>query len=143
MDDFFLRPSQRTKERFLEIGGNIDYERFESEICKNVFQRKDFIYQKYNCFDCTFSNLKVHHKKINIVEGVYSLHPLFQYIYTFKVFLEIDNETQKKRILARSGIKLFDRFVNEWIPLENLYFDKFKIKEKCDISLIRDNIIQP
>ena len=28
MDDFFLRPEQRTPERYAEIGGNVDYERF-------------------------------------------------------------------------------------------------------------------
>ena len=28
MDDFFLRPEQRTRERLLTAGGNIDYERF-------------------------------------------------------------------------------------------------------------------
>ena len=29
MDDFFLRPEQRTAERFAEVGGNVDYERFQ------------------------------------------------------------------------------------------------------------------
>ena len=29
MDDFFLRPEQRTPERFAEPGGNVDRERFE------------------------------------------------------------------------------------------------------------------
>ena len=32
MDDFFLRPEQRTSERFAEIGGNVDYERFQEEV---------------------------------------------------------------------------------------------------------------
>ncbi|MBQ8758231.1 MAG: hypothetical protein IJZ20_00890, partial [Clostridia bacterium] len=32
MDDFFLRPEQRTPERFAEIGGNVDRERFLSEV---------------------------------------------------------------------------------------------------------------
>lgn len=32
MDDFFLRPEQRTEERSREIGGNVDYERFHNEI---------------------------------------------------------------------------------------------------------------
>ena len=31
MDDFFLRPEQRTPERFSEPGGNVDRERFLSE----------------------------------------------------------------------------------------------------------------
>ena len=28
MDDFFLRAEQRTPERYAEVGGNVDYERF-------------------------------------------------------------------------------------------------------------------
>lgn len=34
MDDFFLRPEQRTPERFAEPGGNVDRERFEAEVLK-------------------------------------------------------------------------------------------------------------
>ena len=29
MDDFFLRPEQRTPARFAQPGGNVDYERFQ------------------------------------------------------------------------------------------------------------------
>ena len=32
MDDFFLRPQQRTAERYAEPGGNVDYERFQEEV---------------------------------------------------------------------------------------------------------------
>ena len=32
MDDFFLRPQQRTKERLAEAGGNIDRERLLQEV---------------------------------------------------------------------------------------------------------------
>ena len=32
MDDYFLPPEKRTKERFDEVGGNVDYERFNAEV---------------------------------------------------------------------------------------------------------------
>lgn len=32
MDDFFLRVEQRTPERMKEVGGNVDYERFEKTV---------------------------------------------------------------------------------------------------------------
>ena len=32
MDDFFLRPEQRTPQRLAEPGGNVDYERFRQEV---------------------------------------------------------------------------------------------------------------
>lgn len=40
MDDFFLRPMQRTKERLAELGGNVDRERFFTEW--TLLERKYF-----------------------------------------------------------------------------------------------------
>ena len=40
MDDFFLRPEQRTPERFAEVGGNVDYERFQEEVLLPLKSRK-------------------------------------------------------------------------------------------------------
>ena len=40
MDDYFLRPEQRTAERLSEAGGNVDRERFLREILLPVSQRK-------------------------------------------------------------------------------------------------------
>ena len=42
MDDFFLRPEQRTPERFAEVGGNVDYERFWEEVLLPLKSRKAF-----------------------------------------------------------------------------------------------------
>ena len=42
MDDFFLRPEQRTPERFAEIGGNVDYERFREEVLLPLKSGKAF-----------------------------------------------------------------------------------------------------
>ena len=50
MDDFFLRPSQRTKERLNEIGGNIDIERFCDEIITRSPQFAEKIIYQSKCF---------------------------------------------------------------------------------------------
>ena len=42
--------------------------------------------------------------------------------------------------MERNGAKMFRRFVNEWIPMENRYFENMKIPEKCDFILIGDSI---
>ena len=77
-------------------------------------------------------------KKLVIVEGVYSLHPELRDYYDLTVFLDIDNELQKERILIRNTEKIATSFFNEWIPLENIYFEKFKIKEYSEI-IIKNN----
>lgn len=136
MDDFFLRPEQRTDGRMQQVGGNVDYERFKAEVLDKLKKGADFEYQIY---DCSVSKLtdyvKVVPKKLNIVEGVYSMHPTLRDAYDLKIFLRIDAEAQKKRILLRGGEYMLKRFLNEWIPLENEYFSKMNISERCDLVI--------
>lgn len=134
MDDFFLRPEQRTIKRMQEIGGNVDYERFKQEVLDNLKKNQEFQYQIYDCSQGRLTDyIKVSPKRLNIVEGVYSMHPTLRDYYDLKVFLSIDTETQSKRILKRSGKYMHERFLNEWIPLENEYFSKMKIPQICDM----------
>lgn len=136
MDDFFLRPEQRTEERMREVGGNVDYTRFKDEVLNKLKEKTEFEYQIYDCSMGKLTKyIKVSPKKLNIVEGVYSMHPILQGSYDLKVFLGIDVETQKQRILQRSGKYMLQRFLNEWIPLENEYFSKMNIAERCDLVI--------
>ena len=45
MDDFFLRPEQRTPERFSQPGGNVDYERFYNEVVLPIHNKQSFTYR--------------------------------------------------------------------------------------------------
>lgn len=136
MDDFFLTPDMKTSQRLNEAGGNVDYERFKAEILENVAAGKDFIYNIYDCHQLSFTeSCKIFHKKLNIVEGVYSMHPQLNGFYDYKIFLDVDEEKKKERILSRSNEYLLGRFINEWIPLENRYFEAFGIKENCDMVI--------
>ena len=135
MDDFFLRLEQRTPERFAEIGGNVDYERFTQEVLIPLKVGHAFSYYPLDCSTFTLSNpVCVTSKKLNIVEGTYSHHPYFGTPYDIKVLLTVDEETQRQRILQRPAF-LHKRFFEEWIPMENRYFDGFQIPNKADIIL--------
>lgn len=136
MDDFFLRPGQKTLERLAEVGGNIDYERFTQEVIQGLKSNAEFKYQWYSCRTLKLEKAQlVKPKKLNIIEGVYSMHPNFKDIYDLKIFLDVDEKTQLERIANRSGKALLARFIKEWIPKENEYFQELKIKEKSDIIL--------
>ena len=63
------------------------------------------------------------------------MHPTLIDNYDLKIFLTIDEKEQSKRILKRNGTAMQKRFLNQWIPLENRYFDKMKIKEQSDLIL--------
>ena len=132
MDDFFLRPTQRTPERLNEPGGNIDYERFGSEVIQPMKTGQPFAYKPYDCQTGELSaSVAVTPNPLTIVEGVYSLHPRFAGVYDITVFLRLDQAEQRRRLLERNA-RLYDRFLQEWIPVESKYFDAFQIAEQCD-----------
>ena len=135
MDDFFLRPEQRTPERYAQIGGNVDYERFREEVLLPLCAGQAFSYQPFDCKTFTLSApVPVSPKKLNIIEGSYSLHPYFADPYHLKILLTVDEETQHLRILDRPAF-VQERFFTQWIPMENQYLDTFRISEKADLIL--------
>ena len=131
MDDFFLRKEQRTKERMEETGGNVDYERFFEEVIKPL---KDNKKGKYRPYDCTTGEVAegtfFESRRLNIIEGSYSRHPYFKEVYDIKIFMETQPDEQIRRIKKRNGEVMLSRFLNEWIPKENAYFDAFSIKKE-------------
>lgn len=136
MDDFFLRPAQRTQERLEEPGGNVDRERFYEEVVIPLSKGGIINYSRFDC--STLSLLppqKIEASKLNVIEGAYSTHPEFGKYYDLSVFLEINSDLQKERIEKRNGLKKAERFFKEWIPMEQKYFKTFHIKEKCDINI--------
>ena len=133
MDDFFLRPEQRTPERFAQIGGNVDYERFREEVLLPLKSGEPFSYRPFSCSTFTLSDpVLVRPKKLTIIEGTYSLHPYFGDAYDLRILLTVTPELQCQRILERPEF-LHKRFFDEWIPMEDRYFGELQISQKCDL----------
>ena len=131
MDDVFLRPEQRIPERFAEVGGNVDYERFHEEVLLPLKSGKAFSYRPFDCSTFTLAApVTVAPKKLNVIEGTYSHHPYFGNPYDLKILLTVDEEIQRQRILERPAF-LHKRFFEEWIPMENRYFDGFAIPSEA------------
>ena len=135
-DDFFLQPEQRTRERLEEIGGNLDRERFFEEVIEPLKNKKTVLYRRFDCSKQEIGEaIMISHKRLTVVEGVYSMHPFFGKYYDLSIFLDIDPEYQKKRILRRNSKELAKRFFEEWIPLENAYFSATEIKKRVDMTV--------
>ena len=129
MDDFFLRPEQRTPERYAEVGGNVDYERFAEEVLVPLKDGKSFSYRPFDCSTFTLADpVTVAPKKLNIIEGTYSHHPYFGDPYDLRIRLTVTPEVQWQRILERPAF-LHQRFFEEWIPMEDQYFESFGISD--------------
>ncbi len=141
-DDFFLRPEQRTPERFSEIGGNLDRKRFYDEIVVPLTKNETVVYRPFNCGTQKLEPpVTVPPKCLTVVEGAYSMHHAFGRYSDLSVFLDIDPEYQKKRILLRNSPQFAERFFNEWIPLEKRYFEGTEIKKRSDLIIpINDKI---
>lgn len=136
MDDFFLPPEMRTQERLLQAGGNIHYERFNSEVITGLKSGGCFEYRVFSCKTASIIGKKtVTREKPIIIEGAYAMHPQIKDIYDLRVFVTVSPETQLKRIAARNGRDALESFISKWIPFENKYFSEYRIAEKCDIII--------
>lgn len=137
MDDFFLPPEKRTKERLSTPGGNIDSERFLEEVLIPLRNLSTFYYRPFDCSTMSLSPdvVFVDSCYISIVEGSYSCHPDLIGYYNKTFFVKTDEKTQIERIRKRNGEKMLKRFIDEWIPMENMYFEAFSIEDKASYTI--------
>lgn len=144
LDDYFLQPHLRMPSRLSKPGGNVDAERFLAEALLPALRGETVQVKKYDCHEnLLLPPVTVTPKKIVLVEGAYSLHPLLAPYYDLKVFCRIDPEMQRSRILNRNGKAALKTFESRWIPLENKYFEELNILSLCDIVIdsVQDNNI--
>lgn len=122
MDDFFLRPVQRTAARLSTPGGNVDYERFAEEVLLPLRQGGDVVYRPYRCAAGRLGDaVTVTPDRIVLVEGCYACHPALRDSYDLRVMLTVAPEEQLRRLRLRDPQKA-EMFRQKWIPLEELYF---------------------
>lgn len=134
MDDFFLRPEQRTPQRLAEPGGNVDYERFRQEVMLPLSSGDRVHYQIFDCQQMALSAFReIDPSKTTVIEGSYSCHPALWDFYDLRVFLDIDPEEQLRRIRRRNGEEKAVMFQTRWIPMEERYFDAFRLRERCEL----------
>ena len=136
MDDFFLRPEQRTKQRYEEVGGNVDRERFLEEVLIPLSKNEPVNYKRFDCSAMTVDEGEIIvPQRLVVIEGAYSMHTELSDYYDLSVFLDIDSNLQKKRIAKRNSPELAERFFNDWIPLEKIYFSQMQVASRCDICI--------
>lgn len=132
-DDYFLPKHRKTKQRLSIPGGNFDLERIKQEIYDHL-QERQISSHHYNChLEQLEFRSPISLTGVIVIEGVYSMHHELLPYYDYTVFLEIDEENQLERILQRSNPLVLERFKEEWIPLENMYFHAQDIRKKADI----------
>ena len=140
MDDFFLRPEQRTPARFAEPGGNVDRERFLEEVLLPLRRGEKILYRRFDCASMQLqSAVETAPGKLVVTEGAYSMHPDLAPYYDLSVFLPISAEKQRERILKRNAPAHAKQFFDRWIPFEQRYFDALDVRNRCDLILSADD----
>lgn len=130
-DDFYLPAELRTQERLAEPGGNIDYVRMKKEVIDKLKQDEVIKYRPFDCHTMKLADaVCVPDARLMIVEGAYSMHPYFGTYYDMSLFLYAKEDERLRRIAKRG--QDVERFQNRWIPLENRYFDVYRIRDRAD-----------
>ncbi len=144
MDDFYLRPEQRTAQCGAEPGGNVDYERFLEEVLLPLRAGQTFRYRPFDCSIWDFKEaITVVPGAVTLVEGSYACHPTLYAYYDLRIFLTVNKETQAQRILLRGGEEKAAQFRDRWIPLEERYFSSVPVAERCELSFDTSHAIRP
>ncbi len=137
MDHFFLRPEQRTRERYETPGENIDHERFLEEVLLPLRAGRAVAYRPFDCHTGRLAApLELPTSPVTLIEGSYSCHSALWDLYDLHVFLSVDPEEQLRRITERNGASYAQVFRDKWIPLEERYIAAYHLEERCEYSLV-------
>lgn len=136
MDHFFLRPEQRSPQRYAQSGGNVDHERFLEEVLSPLRAGEDPVYRPFDCrSQRLLEPVSLKPGPVVLVEGSYSCHPALWEYYDLRAFLTVCPSLQLERIAAREGAEYAKVFQERWIPLEERYFSACQVEFRCDYRL--------
>ena len=138
-DDYVVPHALKTPERLAVPGGNCDAERLAGEV---VIPFKSGDPVKYRRYDCRKDVLQPEEQlpdtQVLILEGSYCNLPGIREYADVRLFLDTPWEIRKARLLERESAASLQRFYDRWIPLENAYFEAYRLPGEGDI-VIQDN----
>lgn len=136
MDDFYLPFQKRDKNWMNIIAGHMDFDRLIKNVLIPYKERQKTNYISYDCHsDRYMQEIPIDLNKFLIIEGSYTSHPILDKYVDVKIFVEVDKGEQVRRLTKRNP-KTVDKFLSMWVPFENNYFEKLKIKENSNIVLV-------
>ena len=139
MDDYFLRPEQRTPKRYAAPGENVDHERFLQEVLQPLHIGRQYICRPFDCSTMSLQKgVPCEAENVVLAEGSYACHPALWDYYDLHIFLTVSPDVQIERIRKRCGEDAVAAFKSRWIPLEERYFSAFSIEDRCDLRLTND-----
>lgn len=136
MDDFFLAPHQRSPQRLEQPGENVDHLRFRREVLDPLLRGETVRYRPWQCRSACFGpEVVLPPAPLVVVEGAYALRPNLRDAYDLRIFLTAPWAVRQARLRQRGGEGCLQRFLDQWIPLENQYFQAFQVPQCCHMIL--------
>lgn len=125
LDDYFLQPSMRSKERLVRPGQNVDSERIVREILEPARRGESLHIQPWSCSKQKLLPAAERPvPDILILEGSYSHNEDLNPWLHDSCFLSCSPAIQKARIEKRNGPDRLHDFETRWIPLEEFYIER-------------------
>ena len=138
MDDYYL-PFEKRDHQPDFPGNHMDYQRLQKQVIEPFIQNGKFDSIPYDAHQDHYGQITLVKTNGLIIEGSYSMFPHLVYPHdTLKLFITIDPNVQKQRIIARGGMACWSGFEQRWIPTEESYFKMYSIQEKADMVLSFD-----
>jgi uridine kinase len=105
-------------------------------VIQSIKNREDIHYHQYDCQRKTMTEKLIKNDyHLLIIEGAYALREEFRDVYDLTYLILVNSRTQIQRIKTRNEL-LFERFVQEWIPMENKYIETFDLKKVVNRCVI-------
>ncbi|MDO4492325.1 MAG: uridine kinase [Clostridia bacterium] len=143
LDDYFLRPEQRSPERRAIPGENVDHERFETEVLLPLQAGTAPVTQRFDCKTLRLLPPVLHELRYPaICEGSYALNKALRPYYDLTILTTCSPETQMQRLALREPAEKLEAFRTMWIPLEERWFGTLS-EGDADILLATDTFAIP
>jgi uridine kinase len=126
-DDFYLPSASRDQlpAHLKPVGGDFDWMRLRDQV---LVPLKSSQLAKYARYDWPSDRLAEEHeiqpRGIVLVEGVYSTREVLRDLFDFRIWVNCPRELRLRRGLARDGHAARSRWVDDWMPAEDRYYDE-------------------
>jgi uridine kinase len=130
-DDFYVPVSDPSI-----IGSNFDWLRLVKEVLEPLKNGTAAKYRALNWKSMALDKwVPVENRKFTIIDGVTSGRRELRKYVDFLVFVDAPEKERLSRGLGRDGIGVMGKWIRDWIPRENAYFDSalHRTRESADL----------
>ena len=135
-DDYVIPHAQKTPERLAVPGGNCDAERQAQQVVIPFKEGLPVRYRRYDCMsDALLPEEQLPDSRVLILEGSYCNLPILREHADVCLFLDTPWDVRNARLLARESARSLQQFYDRWIPLENAYFDAYRLPDENHVVI--------